>query len=234
MEVDRGGGGFERAHAVVVVRGVEELHVEDAADTGNAVAGEAHGASGDGVLEGFGPAVGAGDDLHAVGAQRVQLADVAVDGDGFDVAVAGDEQVAEQRLEELGADLDRVRAVDEVEQRMDRDLFLAAIEKERHRGGGLGGHAHAAVDDRVAHEAFAGEGGVVTRCPGGLAQRLERDQRAGGTGFRLGRRDGRRRWSFARTWLRQPGDRGGRRARSQHEWGSFRASVWLGCAGSSA
>ena len=64
----------------------------------------------DGVVEGGGPAVGAGDDLHAVGAQRVQLADVAADGDGFEVGVAGDEQEAVPGLQQIGRAGGRVGA----------------------------------------------------------------------------------------------------------------------------
>ena len=48
----------------------------------------------DGVLVGLGPAVGAGDDLDAVGVERMQLAERAASGDGLEVGVARDEQEA--------------------------------------------------------------------------------------------------------------------------------------------
>ena len=94
MDVDGRGGGLDGGEAVVVVDGVEQLEVQDRAHAGYHLAGEAHAAAGGGVLEGLGPAVGAGDDLHAVGAQRVQLAQLAAERDGLEVGVAGDEQEA--------------------------------------------------------------------------------------------------------------------------------------------
>ena len=97
------GGGLDGGEAVVVVDGVEQLDVQDRAHAGRHLAGEADAAAVGRVLEGLGPAVGAGDDLHAVGAQRVQLAHLAADGDGFEVGVAGDEQEAVPGLEQVGA-----------------------------------------------------------------------------------------------------------------------------------
>ena len=103
VDVDGGGGGLDGAQAVVVVGGMEQLHVQDAAHAGHRPRRRgARVRAGGGVFEGFGPAVGAGDDLHAVGAQRVQLAHVAADGDGFEVGVAGDEQEAVPGLEQVG------------------------------------------------------------------------------------------------------------------------------------
>ena len=59
MQVDGGGGGLQRAHAVVVVVGVELLEMQDARNAWRGFAGYAHGAAGDGVVVGLGPAVGA-------------------------------------------------------------------------------------------------------------------------------------------------------------------------------
>ena len=81
MDVDGAGGGLDGGEAVVVVERVEQLQVQDAAHAGHGLAGEAARLAVDGVVEGGGPAVGAGDDPHAVGAERVQLADVAADGE---------------------------------------------------------------------------------------------------------------------------------------------------------
>ena len=107
MDVDGRGGGLDGGEAVVVVGGVEQLDVQDRAHAGHGLAGEAHGAAAGGVLEGLGPAVGAGDHLHAVGAQRVQLAQAAADGDGLEVGVAGDEQEAVPGLQQVGGAGDR-------------------------------------------------------------------------------------------------------------------------------
>ena len=79
MDVDRGASCLDGAHAVMVVDGVEELEMQDGADARHRFLVEAAGLSRDGVFEALRPAVGAGDDLHAVGAQRVQLADGAVE-----------------------------------------------------------------------------------------------------------------------------------------------------------
>ena len=59
------------------------------------------------------------------------------------------------------------------------DLLVARVEEERHGGGGLGDHAHGAVDDRVLHEAFAREGGGVARGPRGRAEAVEGEVGAG-------------------------------------------------------
>ena len=118
VDVDGGGGGLDGAHAVVVVDGVEQLDVQDRAHAGHRLAGKAHALAAGGVLEGLGPAVGAGDDLHAVGAQRVQLADLAADGDGFQVGVAGHEQEAVPGLEQVGRAGDGRGAGDQVEERV--------------------------------------------------------------------------------------------------------------------
>ena len=95
MDVDCGGSGFDGGEAVMVVQWVEQAHVEDGADIGEDVVGEGDLAAGGGVDVAFGPSRGAWNDGHAVGAEGVEFADGAVEGDGFDVGVAGDEEVAE-------------------------------------------------------------------------------------------------------------------------------------------
>ncbi len=66
---------------------------------------------------------------------------------------------------------------------MTLDLDVAVVQEEGHGGAALRDHAHAAIDDGVLHEAFAGETGVVARRPHGATMRVEGDQRAGGGGF---------------------------------------------------
>ena len=54
MDVDGGGGGFDGREAIVVVKGMEQLLVQDAADAGHGVAVEADWRCAvDGVVVGF-------------------------------------------------------------------------------------------------------------------------------------------------------------------------------------
>ena len=174
----------------MVVERVEALQMQDRA-RGLALGAEADGAFADAVVPGDRPAVGAGHHLHAVGAQRVEFARGAVDGDAFDPGVAGDEEVAVDLLQQPGADLVRVGAGEKREERMARQLAVVLEEDPRHRGGGLADHAHGAMDDRVAGVALTGERGVVARRPHRSTERLHRDERAGRRGAGLGRGDGR-------------------------------------------
>jgi hypothetical protein len=63
------------------------------------------------------------------------------------------------------------------------DLGFAFVEEEGDGGCGLGDHAHGAVDDGVAGETFAGEGGVVAGGPDGGAQGFDAEEGAGAAGF---------------------------------------------------
>jgi hypothetical protein len=157
-------------------------------DAGCHLAGETDAAAGGGVLEGIGPAVGAGNDLHAVGAECVQLAQAPVDRDGLQVGVAGDEQETVPGLEQIGRGCSGIGAGDEGEERVLGDLLIAGVEQKRHAGGRLRHHAHRAVDDGILGEALAGEGGIVAGRPHGLAQRLEGEE--GADAARLGVRGG--------------------------------------------
>jgi hypothetical protein len=186
VDVDRRGGGLDGGEAVVVVDRVEELDVQDRAHARHHLAGEAHAAAGGRVLERLGPAVGAGDHLHAVGAQRVQLADLAGKRHRLEVGVAGDEQEAVPGLEQIGGGGDRVGAGEEVEEGVLGELGVALVEEQRNAGGGLGQHAHRAVDDGILGEALAGEGGVVARRPDRSAQRLEGEQGPDAAGLGVG------------------------------------------------
>ena len=113
----------------------------------------------------------------------------AVDRNRLEVGVTGDEEVAIERLEEVGAGLQRVGPGDEAQQRVLRDFVVTGVEEEGHAGGRLRDHANATIDDGVLHEAFTREGLVIARRPDGLTQRLEGDEGAGGGGFLGGRCD---------------------------------------------
>ncbi len=181
MDVDGGCGGFDGGEAVVVVERVEEFLMQNSPHAADGFAVEADGGGAvDCVVVGFRPAVFAGHDLDAVGAENVEFAQLAVESGGFDVGVAGDEQEADEGFEEFGAGGGGCGAFDEAEQRVLFDLVRAIVEAERHGGCGFGDHAHGAVDDRVLHEAFAGEGCVVARGPGGGGGVVEGEEGGGG------------------------------------------------------
>jgi hypothetical protein len=188
VQVDRGGGGLDRREAVVVVDGVEELQVQDFADTGDGVGVEARRDAVERIGVSVGPAVGAGNDGDAVGAERVQLADLAVDADRFEIAVAGDEQEADELFDQVGARRGRVRREQQAGERVVLDVAVALVDDQRDGADGLRDHAHAAIDDGVLHEAFTRESGVVARRVHGMTRAVDGDERARAVGFALARR----------------------------------------------
>ena len=74
----------------MVVGRVEQLQVQDAGDALDRLAADPLAAAANRVVVGFGPAVGAGDDPHAVGTQQVEALERAVDGHRVEVDIAGD------------------------------------------------------------------------------------------------------------------------------------------------
>ena len=187
VQVDGAGGGFDGGEAVVVVEGMELFQVQDAGHAGDGVARDARGAAVERVGVCVGPAVGAGDDGHAIGAQRVEGAEVvAVGRDGFEVGVAGDEQKADQMLEKIRRRRIGRGAADEVEQGMVFDLAGAVVEQVGNAADGFRDHAHRAIGDRVLHEAFAREGCVVAGRVDGCARAVDGDEGGSAVGFVLG------------------------------------------------
>ena len=129
------------------------------------------------VLERFGPAVGAGDHLHAVGAQRVQLAHATVDRDRFDVCVTRHQQIA------VPASRKSRRVWSCLGPRMRSSSgcasisCIALVEQQRDRRRGFGDHPHRPIDDRVLHDSLRAQRSdsrAVTRRV--APARLERDQ----------------------------------------------------------
>ena len=144
---------------------------------------EAHGLAAGGIFIRFRPAFGARHHLHAVGAQHVQLARGAGKRHLLQIGIAGNQQVAEQGLQHLGAALARIGPLQKVEQRMGVEFASALIGQPGQRAGGFRDHAHAAIDDRIAGKALPRQRGIVARRPHRPALALQRDEGAGGRGL---------------------------------------------------
>jgi hypothetical protein len=165
---------------------MKQLEVQDAGDARRGLAGDADGLGVGGVVVGLGPAAGTGDDLDAVGAQSVQLTDSAGNGDGFEVGVAGDEEVAIPGFEQIRGGGGGVGAGKQGKEGVLGELLVASVEEQGHAGGGLGDHADGAIENGILHEAFAGEGGVFARRPRRGGEAVE-EEAGGGEGFGDGR-----------------------------------------------
>jgi hypothetical protein len=183
MRVDRNGGRLERRQPIVIVEGVHQCEMQDRRQCRGLI--EAHAAPRDGILVGFGPAVGARDQLHAVGPQRVELARGGLDAHRLDVGVAGEQQVRRDRLDQARACLTRVRPRNEIEQRMSIARRAALLHHEGAAADILGHQLHGAVNDRVLHIAGARQRRVVARRPPRLPAGLERDHLACARGLLL-------------------------------------------------
>ena len=94
---------------------------------------KAHRLTVDRVLVTFRPAIRPGDHLHAVGAERVQLAQLIANRHGFDVSVARDQQKPVPALKKINAGVIEARAADQIEKRMIFKLVAAFIQNERDR-----------------------------------------------------------------------------------------------------
>ena len=132
------------------------------------------------VVEGGRPAVRALDDRDPVRPQEVQLAQPVADRHALDIGIAGQQQVAAERLDEIGARLARRSAAPRsAEQRMLVELAAAVVEQPGHARGGLRDQPDAAMGDRIAHEALAGEAGIAARRPArrGVAREARRSRR---------------------------------------------------------
>jgi hypothetical protein len=183
VRVDRALRGLERRHAVVVVQRIEKLQVQDV------VSRQPHRLSVDRVFKCLGPAVRGGDGLHAVRAQRVDLADAAIDVDLLDIGIAGHQQKAEELFEELAAGLARIGLGQECEQRMQCRFRFAIVDEPGQRGGGFRDHADGAVADCIGGEALLRQCRIVARRPLGPARRMHRNQRRRRRSLLLGREE---------------------------------------------
>ena len=118
----------------------------------------------------------------------MEFAQLVAEGGGFEIGVAGDEQEAVPGFHQIGAGGCCCRGRNKPEKGMIVDLVRAVVKAEGDGGCGFGDHADAAVDNSVLHEAFAGEGSIIARRPGGARDGVVREPR----------RDGERGCGFAR------------------------------------
>jgi len=142
------------------------------------------------IDEGGRPAIAAGLDAHAIGTQRVKLAQLAVEQDGFEIGVAVEQQIGADRFDERNAGVRRIGPLDEREQRMIASLLAAFIDEPRNGSRRLDHHAHTAMTDGVALIALAGERRAVARGPARAAQGMHGEHFGGARGlcFAKGRR----------------------------------------------
>ena len=195
MRVERDLGGGERRETVVIVERMKQADVQDRLDP-LALHHVTRFLALRAIDECGGPAVAAGLDAHAVGAQRIEFAQLPVEQNGFDIGVAVEQQIGADRLDEGDAGVGRVRPLDQREQRMVGNVPGAFIEQPGHGGRGFRDHAHAAMADGVAFIAFARQRRAVARGPLRLADGMHGEQLRRARGFRFTR--GRRRAEEAR------------------------------------
>jgi hypothetical protein len=166
----------------MVVERVEQREVQDRRNRFGALV-VAHGLRADAVEIGLRPAVRPGFEAHPVGAERMEFARLAVERDGLQIGVAGDQQMRDQRLDQSRLALPGVGPIEQGQQRVAVVLAFAVEKRQRHAAGGLGHHADRAVHHRIAPIALAGERRGIARGPHGAATEMERDHRAWRDGF---------------------------------------------------
>jgi len=175
--VERHQSRFQRREAVVVIQRMEEPQLQRAAPLAGA---ERHLAASRSfaMVERDRPACRVRFHRHPVGAQKMEFARIATRLDQLDIGIAGKQKMAIQGLEERGAGLPLVRLLQQPQQRVFLDLGHAVIEQPGDRRSGFGDQPHRAVDDRVPHEPFARQRGIVAARPARLGLRLEGDETA--------------------------------------------------------
>ena len=169
----------------MVVERMEQRHVQDRAHAAARILAEAHRLPADRVVVGLRPAVSARHNLHAVGAKHMQLAHSAVDRDGLEISVPGDEQMPVPSLEQIRRAVRRVGLGEQRQQWVLVDLGLAVEQEQRHACRRFRDHAHRAVDHGVLGEAFARKAREIAWRPYRLAAGSPGDQlrRAARLGF---------------------------------------------------
>jgi hypothetical protein len=109
------------------------------------------------IVESLRPTARARNNLHPVGAQHVKLARRTIDGDRFEIGIAGYQQMAIERLGPGLAVFEWIGFPQKRQKRMIEKLALSFIEEPRHGGRRLGDHPHAAIADGVARKALFGK-----------------------------------------------------------------------------
>jgi hypothetical protein len=115
----------------------------------------------------------------------MQLARHPVEGDGFEIGVAGDHQVPEHALAEADAALGRIGPGEQRHQGVVARVAPGLDQREGDGRRGLRDEAHGAVDDGVALVALAGERAVIARRPDRPAGHVEGDGGRGARGLGL-------------------------------------------------
>src|SRR6187399_991922 len=106
MRIDRDGSRLYRAHPVVIVDRVEERQMQDRRQRRTLV--ETHRAATDRIVVGLWPTISTRHKLHAIGPQRIELAD----------------------LKTFGTALARIGAADKIEERMGIALGGTVVKNE--------------------------------------------------------------------------------------------------------
>ena len=135
------------------------------------------------IFVGCRPAVGARRHCHTVAAQNVDLAHLSIDLRAFDIDVAEQQEIDDEAFDQIGRCLHGVRPREKVEQRMGGQLRPALVQPPGNGGRAFGDHAHAAMHDGVALEAFARQRRIVARRPARGADRVQGKQGASARTF---------------------------------------------------
>ena len=138
---------------------------------------EADGPSPDAVVISLGPAVATGDDPHPVGPERMKLTRLAADADGLDIGIAGDDEVAIERLAKGDAALARIGPLDQSQRRMLGLLAPADLGDQLRLRRRLGDQADAAMHHRIALIALPRERAIIARRPDRAPGLVQGDQR---------------------------------------------------------
>lgn len=135
----------------------------------------------------------AGDDPHAVGSERPELARRALGRHGLDKGVAGDQEIADHGLDEFRARHAWVRPRQQVEQGVPREhagrLSALAGQGPGHRRGCARHLIDRAKGNDVLSVAFRGESVEAARTPHRAPGLLQRDETAARGGLSFARAD---------------------------------------------
>ncbi len=112
---------------------VLRMKIADVADRWRVSHGETVGLGAHPVFIADRPAIGAGDHAHPVRAQNVKLHRQTVGADSLDIGVAGQHQLAEQRLQQIGPSLGGVRSRQQCQHRVNLIAPGVVLQHQRHR-----------------------------------------------------------------------------------------------------
>ena len=184
MRVDGAGGGFEGREAVVIVKRVEQLDVEDRFGS------QPGGLSVHGIFVGFRPAARAGNNPRAVRPQANEFADSAIQQRGFDIGIAGNHQVRDNVLDQLAPGLRRVGPRQQCGERMRGLLGAIHIGQQRQSTCRFRNHAHAAIAHSIGGKPLLRLSRIIPRAPLRAVKRLYGDDWRSGKFLLFPRKEG--------------------------------------------